>query len=210
LLTYKGKKVRGPKALVDYFYDKINYKVAFLVVLIAIILELFFYVAVLKIPQAATISLLIIYSRLFVSWILLGIIIYLFAYLIRSKQKMPKRALEKILSVLASIRMPMMLFYIIFGVIGFIFLGNYVPVLQNVAQNPDLLLSTTAFPALTTLNVIGLVILGLVGLVFLVYFFFILYYIVKKIFNTKSFVITLVYLILLIFLSGFVTFLFGV
>jgi hypothetical protein len=210
LLTYKDKKIRHPKALVDYFYEKVNYKSAFLIVLIALMLELFFLFVVLKTPQAGIITLYLVYSRVVVGWFVLGLIIYLLAYLIKSKKKMPKKALEKILSGLASFRVVVILFYILFGLIGFIFLGNYIQVLQNVVQNPELLYSTTAFPALTTANTIGVVILGITSLLFFIYFLRILYYFIKKIFETKSVITTIFYMLVLFVLSSVITLIFGV
>lgn len=210
MLTYKGKKIRHPKALVDYFYDKVNFKSAFLVVLIALIIELFFLFVVLKVPQVGIMTLYLLYSRLVVGWFVLGLIIYLLAYLIKSQRKMPKKALEKTLSGLASFRMPLILFYIIFGVVGFIFLGNYIPVFQNLMKNPALINSTTALPALTTVNIIGLVLIGIIGFLFFIYFLRLLYYFIKKVFETKSVIVTIVYMVVLILLSSLITFIFGV
>jgi len=210
LLTYKDKKVRGPKALIDYFHDKVNYKTAFLIIFIALIIEWLLYVVILKTPNVADISLVLIYARVLVSWIILGILLYLFAYLIRSKKNMPKRALEKILSSLAALRMPLILLYVIFGVVGFIFLGNYIPVLRNIMENPLILESAAVFPNLTTVNIIGLIILFIISIFFLIYFLVLAYYLVKKIFDTKSFITTFLLLILLLVVLSLVNLIFGI
>jgi hypothetical protein len=207
LLTYNVEKLRGPKALVNYFYEKVDLKGSLLVMIIALVVELLFYL-IIKAPSFGMISLYTIYSQIIVSWLLTGLVFYLVAYLIKGKSKMPKKAYSKILASLASFRIPIIVYSVFSFAILLIFAPNVLTYLQNIFVNPLLLASTTALPVFTTFNIIGLVILGLSGIGVFIYLLIMFYNFVSKLFRFEKVIVSILVMILLLVVNSFLNFLF--
>ena len=207
LLTYNAEKLRGPKALVNYFYEKVDIKGSLLVMIIALIVELLFYIIV-KAPNFGMISLYTIYSQIVVSWLLTGLVFYLLAYLVRGKRNMPKKAYSKVLASLASFRIPIIVYSLFSFAILLIFAPNVLTYIQNIFVNPLNLVSVTALPVFTTFNIIGLIILGLSGIGIFIYLIMMFYNFVSKLFGFEKVIVSILVMILLLFVSSFVNFLF--
>lgn len=170
--VYKPK--RGPKAIVDYFFNKINIKESTLVVLFAIIVNILIYL-LLKGQDLEIYIINQIFTGVILTWLLLGFAIYLMMYFIRGQKDLPKRAYEKVLSTIAAFRATSIIYTVLCALIVFIFFPSIISSFQMLAVNPNLITSTTLFPDLTTANIIGVMIIGLLTIFMIVYWLIMLY-----------------------------------
>jgi len=208
MLTEVGKKKRGPRALVEYFYNKVNISNAFGVVLILLLLNIIFYF-IIKMPKLGLQIIYEIYSSVFVSWFVVGLVIFLIVYFIKSAKKLPKRPLEKILSGLASFRIPAIVYSLFSFLIVLLFFPNLITLLQSFLSNPAIIASETFMPVITTFNIIGLLLLGLLTTAFLVYVIVMMFVFVETLFDTKNFFTKLGLVILFLFVIWFCSWIFG-
>ncbi len=181
--VYKAK--RGPKALIDHFYEKVSLTESLIVVLISLVINILFYL-IIKMPNLGTVSVYEIFSSILINWFVLGVLLFLIMYFIRGAKKLPKHAFQKVLSSLASFRIPTIIFSIITAVIFLVFLNSFIPVIQAVFQNPALINSTTLFPTLTVFNIIGIILLSLISLFFIVYCIIMFYEFTEIVFDIKN------------------------
>lgn len=181
--VYKAK--RGPKALIDHFYEKVSLTESLIVVLISFVINILF-LLILKVPELGEMSAYMAYSSILVNWLALGVIVFLLMYFIIGAKKLPKHPFQKVLSSLAAFRVPAIIYSIVCAVIVLVFLGSYIPVMQAVSQNPALITSTTLYPTLTTLNIIGIILFALFSLVFLGYVLVMFYEFSEIIFDVKN------------------------
>lgn len=208
MLTDVGKKKRGPRALVEYFYNKVNISSAFGVVLILLLLDIIFYFIV-KMPNIGQQIIYEIYSSIFVSWFVVGLVVFLLAYFIKSAKQLPKRPLEKILSSLASFRIPTIVYSLVSFLIILLFFPNLITLLQSFLSNPVILTSETFLPALTTINIIGLILLGISTIALFIYGIVMIFVFVETLFETKNFFTKLGLVILFLFIVWFCSWVFG-
>ncbi|MDD3244689.1 MAG: hypothetical protein PHU47_00900 [Candidatus ainarchaeum sp.] len=208
MLTEVGKKKRGPRALVEFFYNKVDVFNALGVVFLVILLNIIFYIIV-KIPKMGLQILADIYSSVFVSWFILGLLIFLTMYFIRSSTKLPKRPLEKVLSALASFRIPVIIYGLFSFMIVLLFFPNLITLMQSVFLNPAIIASETFLPTLTTVNYIGLGLLLLFTIVFFIYIICMMFAFVETVYDVKNFFGKLGLVILLLILISFVSWVFG-
>jgi len=181
--VYKAK--RGPKALIDHFYEKVGLVEALIVILISFVINILFFL-ILKVPNLGEVSAYSAYSSILVNWLALSTVVFLIMYFIRGAKKLPKHAFQKVLSAFAAFRIPTIVFSILCFLILFIFLGSYIPVVQAILQNPALIASTTLYPNLTTLNIVGLILLVSVSIFFFVYWLLMFYEFSEIVFDIKN------------------------
>jgi len=193
--VYKDK--RGPKAIIDHFYEKVGLTESLIVVFISFVINLLF-LLILKIPDLGTSAAFLVYTSILINWLVLGIALFLVAYFIRGAKKLPKHAFQKVLSALASFRIPTIIYSIISVVIILLFLRPFIPVAQAISQNPSIITSTTLFPAITVVNVIGIILLFLVTIFVLIYWLIMFYEFTEIVFDVKN-PITKIALMILIF-----------
>lgn len=170
--VYKAK--RGPKAIVDYFFNKINIKESTLIVLFAVIVNILIYL-LLKGQDLGFYIFNQFFTGVILTWLLLGFAMYLMMYFIRGQKDLPKRAYEKVLSTIAAFRATSIIFTVLCALIVFIFFPSLIPSLQMIAVNPNLITSTTLFPEMTTANIIGTVLIYLLTIFMVVYWLIMLY-----------------------------------
>jgi hypothetical protein len=148
-------------------------------------INILFYL-IIKMPNLGTVSVYEIFSAILINWFVLGVLLFLIMYFIRGAKKLPKHAFQKVLSSLASFRIPTIIFSIITAVIFLVFLNSFIPVIQAVFQNPALINSTTLFPTLTVFNIIGIILLSLISLFFIVYCIIMFYEFTEIVFDIKN------------------------
>jgi hypothetical protein len=197
--VYKAK--RGPKALIDHFYEKVSLTESLIVVLVSFVINILFLV-LFKTPDLASVSAKTVYSSILINWLALGVVLFLVMYFIRGAKKLPKNAFQKVLSALAAFRIPSIIFSIISAVIILIFLGSFIPVIQAISQNPDLIMSTTLFPRITWFNIIGIILLLTTALFFFVYWIIMFYEFSEIVFDVKNPLAKIALIILVFVLAG--------
>lgn len=207
MLTEVYKSKRGPKAIIEHFYEKVGITEAFIVVLVSFVINMLLCL-VLKVPGLGRISAYNAYSSILINWLLLGIIIYLLLYFIKGAKNLPKKSFQKVLSSLSAFRIPAIIYTIISVAIALLFLSPYIPVFQAILQNNLLANSMTLYPALTTANIIGIILLATLSLVFLVYVIVMLYQFSKTIFDVKSPALTIVLMLLVLAITALLRFIF--
>lgn len=181
--VYKSK--RGPKALLEHFFENVSLFEGFVVVFISFLLNillLFF----LKTPNFTTSAVYSLYSSVLINWLLLGIVLYLVLRFIRGTKKLPKNAFQKMLSSLSAFRVPSIIFFVIFFVIFMIFLSAFISPLQTIIQDPSLATSTTLFPEFSVFNIIGVVLIGVLSLFYIGYILAMLYEFSEIMFGVKK------------------------
>lgn len=181
--VYKAK--RGPKALLDHFYEKVGITESLIVILVSFVINILFFL-ILKTPNLGTTSAYMAYSSILINWLALGIIIFLVMYFIRGAKKLPKHSFQRVLSALAAFRIPTIIYSIASAVIILLFLGSFIPVAQTLSQNPSLITSTTLYPRITTVNTIGIILLALLTIFMLVYWIIMFYEFSEIVFDVKN------------------------
>ena len=200
--VYKPK--RGPKAIIDYFYNKINIRESILIVLFAIIVNILIYL-LLKGQDIGFYILNQFLTGVILTWLLLGLAIFLIMYFIRGQKDLPKRPYEKVLSTIAAFRATSIIYTILCTLIVFILFPSLISSLQLLAVNPNLINSTTLFPELTFANTIGLILLFLLTIFMIVYWIIMLYEFTEIGFKVKKpiykIALTLLLMALIFFIS---------
>jgi hypothetical protein len=196
LLSYNPKKITGPKALMEYFFNKVNYKESLIIILISFVINCLFYV-IIAAPNLTFVFVYEFFKSVVFSWFVLGILIYLVAYFILGKKNIHKRGFEKTLSALAAFKIPLIIYSFFTMAVLLIFMPNVLTYFITIFQNPLLIASNSVLPAFGFSNLIGALLLLLVGLGILVYMIIMYFYFAKNLFKTKNFGITFLFLILL-------------
>lgn len=209
LLSYNPKKLSGPKALVEYFFNKVNYKESIIIMLVAFIVNFLFYV-ILGVPYLGVMAIYEFLKSVVVSWFILGFIFYLIAYFVLGKNKMPKKGFEKVLGGLASFKIPIVIYSFFTMAISLIFMPSLLTYFSRIMTNPLLISSSTAMPIFSVWNIIGVVLILLVGLGIFVYLIVMYYHFTKNLFKTKNFWITFAFLILLSVIGFLVSLIIGI
>ncbi len=193
--AYKPK--RGPKAIVDFFFLKVNLFESLIVIIIALLLNILIY-GLFKGPELFKYSLIQIYSTILLNWLLLGIVVFLIMYFIRGKKGLPKKPFEKVLSSLASFRITTIIYSVLAAVIIVVFFPAIISIIQAISVNPGLVDSATIFPALTTLNIIGIILFAALTIYMLIYWILMLFEFTEIVFEVKGFFSKLALMILLV------------
>jgi hypothetical protein len=203
VLTYRNKE-SGPKALIKHFYNNITLKGALIFILITIILDLLFFLFI-KAPNYGIIVFNTFWSKLIVSWLLLGFIFYIITYFIKGKSNLPSNLYKKILCGLAAFRVPFIVYIVISTAIELIFFPSFLKIMANVVNRPELLQSQSFLPAITTVNVIGGILFFILTLFILVYVLIMWYYFIKELLKTRSFLPTFLWSIIYLIIGVLIT-----
>lgn len=201
--AYKPK--RGPKAIIDHFFFKVNIKESLLIVVLAILINILFY-WLFKGQQLGLYVLVQIFTGIITTWLLLGLVFYLLMYFIRGKKNLPKKPYEKILSAISAFRLTSIIYTVLVILISVLLFPSLLSFIQTMFASPALIDSVTAFPNITTANVIGGTLLFLLSIFMVFYWIVMLYELTEIAFDIKKvfpkIAITLL-LMLLIFLISF-------
>lgn len=181
--AYKSK--RGPKALIDYFFFKINITESIIIVLLAVILNVLIY-WLFKGQDLGYYVLNQIFSAVLINWLLLGLLIYLIMYFIRGKKALPKKPFEKVLSTLAAFRLTAIIYIVLCAIIAVIFFPALISLIQATSLNPSLINSTTLFPAFTIANTIGFLLLLILTIFMFIYWVIMIYEVTEVVFDVKN------------------------
>lgn len=181
--AYKSK--RGPKAIIDFFFFKVNIFESLMVIIISLLLSISFY-WLLKGPGLFVYSLRQIFSTVLINWILLGIIMFLLMYFIRGQKSLPKKPFEKVLSALASFRLITIIYWMLVAVIVVVFFPAIISIMKAILQNPNLINSATLVPALTIMNIIGIILFGILTIFILIYWIIMLFEFTEIVFDVKD------------------------
>jgi len=181
--AYKSK--RGPKAIIDFFFFKVNFIESLMVVVVALLLNVLIY-GLLKGPGLLEYSLTQIFSTVLINWLLLGALIFLLMYFIRGQKNLPKKPFEKVLSALASFRVTTIIYSVLAIIIVMVFYPAIVTIIQTISQNPNVINSATLFSALTTANIIGIILFVLLTIFMVIYWIIMLYEFTEIIFDVKD------------------------
>jgi hypothetical protein len=200
--AYKPK--RGPKAIIDYFFFKIGIKESILIIFFAILVNILIY-WLFKGPQMGQYILLQLFTGIVTTWLLLGLAIFLIMYFIRGQKNLPKKPFEKVLSAIAAFRATSIIYTILCAVIVVLLFPNLISLFQMMYTNPALINSVTAFPQLTTINTIGVILLFLLTLFMIGYWTVMLYELTEIAFDVKKvfpkIMLTLLLVVLLFLIS---------
>ncbi|HOZ35495.1 MAG TPA: hypothetical protein PLK55_00730 [archaeon] len=170
--AYKPK--RGPKAIIDYFFFKIGIKESIFIVLFAIIINILIYL-LFKGQDLGIYILNQLLTGVILTWLVLGLAIYLIMYFIRGQKNLPKKPYEKVLSAIAAFRATSIIYTILCALLVFTLFPSIISSLQMLAVNPSLINSATLFPELTLANMIGAILVFLLTIFMIVYWLIMLY-----------------------------------
>jgi len=179
------KPNRGPKAILDYFYNKVNIVESIMIVVIAFILNALIY-WLMKGQNLADYSVMQIYSTILINWFVLGVMVFLMMYFIRGQKNLPKRPFEKVLSSLAAFRATTIIYSVLCAIIIVILFPNLISIIQTVSVNPATIDSSTLIPVLSVANIIGVVLFFLLTIFMIIYWIIMLYEFTEIIFDVKE------------------------
>ena len=149
--------------------------------------------------------LLQLFTGIVTTWLLLGLAIFLIMYFIRGQKNLPKKPFEKVLSAIAAFRATSIIYTILCAVIVVLLFPNLISLFQMMYTNPALINSVTAFPQLTTINTIGVILLFLLTLFMIGYWTVMLYELTEIAFDVKKvfpkIMLTLLLVVLLFLIS---------
>ncbi|MFH0905929.1 MAG: hypothetical protein V1824_01165 [archaeon] len=200
MLKRKDTVSLSPSKLVDHFYNDIHFSTSALIVLVVVFLDLLFSL-ILNVKDIGSLVLYEIFFVFVINWIILGGILYILLYLIKGKSRMPEHAFEKVLSSLASFRIPVIIAYLFLAVISLIFLPSFVGYLRELFTNPALINSLTFSPQVSILNIIGFILIAILVIGLLVYWLMQLYHFTETVYGFKKVWQKLLMMIVIIVIS---------